>query len=260
MQIGRLEDVAAIDGLCCNVNLTEQEEAVCKEVHALLPTVVAESTSLGRIRKLHRQEKANSFLLPLPDQSGTEATSDGGSLATSLLDSTATGRAVAIYPRILAMANHSCWPSAVRIDPSPRSSPAPTVAAAVSAMTESRAATSSAASLSYRALEPLAPGTEVTQSYVGIGWPQRPDKGEMSVQDRARFVSRKDYLQDEYGFQCECTRCKIEESLPTSDEEEGEDDDMDLQAKDESLEALHEQVLLNHLPLFNRRRSICPTI
>jgi hypothetical protein len=26
------------------------------------------------------------------------------------------GRAVAIYPRVLAMANHSCWPNAVRAD------------------------------------------------------------------------------------------------------------------------------------------------
>lgn len=246
---GRVEDVSAIDRLCCDVLLTEDEEAVCKQVHALLPTAVAESTSLERIRKLHRQEKSNSFLLPLPDQTGRDASSEAGPRVVSLPNPTATGRAIAIYPRVLAMANHSCWPSAVRIDPSPRSSHAPELASAASAATATCTTASFAASLSYRALEPLAKGTEVTQSYIGIGWPQRPEEGEMSAEDQARFVSRKDYLQDEYNFQCACARCKIEEALPSSDEEDGDEaegiNETDLQAKeaaDAALEALQEQV------------------
>lgn len=172
-QTGKTEGVAAVDALCCDVVLTEDEEAACRQVHGLLPTAAAELISLERIRKLHRQDKANSFLLPLPERSGTEHQGER-----------ATGRAVAIYPRVLALANHSCWPSAVRIDPSPQHTPA--------------LAPDAAASLSYRALEALPAGTEVTQSYVGIGWPQRPEEGEMSAEEQARFVPRKDYLRDEY--------------------------------------------------------------
>jgi hypothetical protein len=248
---GKAEEVNAVDNLCDDVILTKEEEAICKQVHALLPTEAAESISLDRVRKLHRQDKANSFLLPLPEQGGTVAGREGGSAMgadASLPNSKATGRAVAIYPTILAMANHSCWPSAVRIDPSPEPTPSFAVAAATSATRGGDAAVGLAAALSYRALEDLAAGTEVTQSYVGIGWPQRPEEGEMSAEDQARFVPRKDYLQGEYGFRCECTRCTIEDSLPDSDDEEDEEDadvEIDLearQAKEEALETLQEQV------------------
>ena len=243
---GKAEEVAAVDSLCDDVTLTDEEEAVCQQVHALLPTSAADSISLERVRKLHRQDKANSFLLPLPDQSGTVAGREGGSADVSVLNSKATGRAVAIYPRVLAMANHSCWPSAVRIDPSPEPTPSFAVSGSASATCGGNTAVALAAQLSYRALEDLAAGTEVTQSYVGIGWPQRPEEGEMSAEDQARFVSRKDYLQHEYGFQCACTRCKIEDSLPDSDDEEDEEEaETDLesrQAKEETLEALQEQV------------------
>lgn len=58
---------------------------------------------------------------------------------------------MAIYPVTLAMANHSCWPSAVRVDP-----PATSL--------EPPANATNAASLSYRALEALPAGTEVSQS------------------------------------------------------------------------------------------------
>ena len=247
--VGQLDDVAAVDSLCCDVSLTEEEEAVCKQVHGLLPAAAAERISLERIRKLHRQDKANSFLLPLPDESGTKdggceggEAAGGAAAAVGLPNPRATGRAVAIYPRVLAMANHSCWPSAVRIDPCPQ----PSLACEA---IESNASVTLAAALSYRALEPLSAGTEVTQSYVGIGWPQRPDEGEMSAEDQARFVPRNDYLQHEYGFRCTCTRCKLEESLPDSDAEQGSEDEandeIDLKAeaaKELALEALQEQV------------------
>ena len=250
---GKAEQVAAVNSLCDDVILTEEEDEVCKQVHTLLPTGAAEAISLERVRKLHRQDKANSFLLPLPEQPSTVACREGGSATgadASLAISKATGRAVAIYPRVLAMANHSCWPSAVRIDPIPEATHSP-AAVAVSAACGDDAAVALAASLSYRALEDLAAGTEVTQSYVGIGWPQRPEEGEMSAEDQARFVPRKDYLQGEYGFRCGCIRCKIEDSLPDSDDEnDGEDtEDVDTEidlgarrAKEEALETLQEQV------------------
>ena len=235
MQSGKTEAVAAIDSLCFDVALSAEEEACCKEVHSLLPTAAA--MPLERIQKLHRQDKANSFLLPLP------AAAAGQETGAPPLPDPATGRAVAIYPTLLAMANHSCWPTAVRVDPSLSSSGSGEMEAA--------------ARLSYRALEALPAGTEVTQSYVGVGWPQRPEEGEMSAEDQARFVPRKDYLKGEYGFSCECLRCKIEDALPDSDdegdeEEEDEDEEVDLEeeeAKEAALEKLQEQVRAAVVPL-----------
>ena len=55
----------------------------------------------------------------------------------------------------------------------------------------------------------------------------------MTAADVEKFVPRKDYLKAEYGFSCECERCKLEAALPDSEEEDEDDDD-----EDEDLDAL----------------------
>ena len=59
---------------------------------------------------------------------------------------------------------------------------------------------------------------------MGIGWPQKPEEGELSAADAARFIPRQDYLQGEYGFRCACLRCRVEEAIPDSGEEDELDD------------------------------------
>ena len=54
-----------------------------------------------------------------------------------------------------------------------------------------------------------------------MGWPQKPEVGEMTEADVEKFVPRKDYLKAEYGFTCDCERCKLEAALPDSDDEGG---------------------------------------
>ena len=43
----------------------------------------------------------------------------------------------------------------------------------------------------------------------------------MTEADVEKFVPRKDYLKAEYGFTCDCERCKLEAALPDSDDEGG---------------------------------------
>ena len=98
---GSTGPVAAIDALCCDVELTTEEGTVCQQVHGLLP---AAKVTLDRVRKLHRQDKANSFLLPLPTPPTASGDGDGGAASASsgVPEPAATGRAVAIYPVTLA--------------------------------------------------------------------------------------------------------------------------------------------------------------
>ena len=92
-------DLAAIRGLCEGGKLTEAEEQRCADVHRLLAQDADHpAMDIKGITRFMRQDKANSFLLPLPEAVQESQGREG----------VATGRAVAIYPHLLAMANHSC--------------------------------------------------------------------------------------------------------------------------------------------------------
>jgi hypothetical protein len=79
---------------------------------------------------------------------------------------------------------------------------------------------------SYVALRDIEEGEEVTQSYVGIGWPQTMEEeafsksgtGSAAVIGAAevaeRWIPRRTYLHREYGFECHCERSVAEPPLP----------------------------------------------
>eukprot|EP01047_Picozoa_sp_COSAG01_P042003 COSAG01_NODE_3643_length_5811_cov_7.353967_3_plen_116_part_00 len=77
------------------------------------------------------------------------------------------GRAVAIYPRVLAMANHSCWPNAVRADAVSAEGCGVVVRGGSGSDGDGTARGGGGAvppeSSSYVALGPIAAGCEVTQ-------------------------------------------------------------------------------------------------
>ena len=77
---GNTEAVAAVDALCCDVELTAEEDGVCQKVGL---HCADEGVSLDRIRKLHRQDKANSFLLPLPTNPNATSGEGGGAASAS---------------------------------------------------------------------------------------------------------------------------------------------------------------------------------
>lgn len=87
-------------------------------------------------------------------------------------------RGYGMFPA-LALCNHACLPSVIRWD----------LADAKGVSAKDRR------TMCYRALYDLPPGTEVTQSYVPLGW---------------GYEDRQEYLFDLYGFKCECARCIIE--------------------------------------------------
>ena len=133
----------ALQSLCGGGALDDGEIARCNVVARLIEKETGQMAE-DAIRQLLLQDKANSFLLPLPEQEGAPEAAPRQA---------ATGRAVAIYPQRLALANHSCWPNAVRKDARSDCSDASTPAKSA-----------------YIALRDIALGEEITQSYVGIGW------------------------------------------------------------------------------------------
>jgi hypothetical protein len=133
-------------------------------------------------------------------------------------------RGYGCYP-MLAFCNHSCLPTAARFDALDDTDPEnlnPVLAASLPAAACGGALASAVAeeggdtaallrppfSLTTRlvALHALPAGSEVSISYMPLGDP---------------LILRSERLEDEYGFECDCTRCVVERA----EEEEGLDGD-----------------------------------
>eukprot|EP00250_Pteridium_aquilinum_P018014 c23895_g3_i1 orf=466-1668(-) len=121
------------------------------------------------------------------------------------------GRAYAIYAQA-SFFNHDCLPNACRFDYLTKPGMGNT-------------------DIIIRSLHDISEGAEVCISYFPINWP---------------FAERQKKLREEYGFECKCERCKVEENW--SDEDIGEQaDDISVEGEgseeDEDMESRGEEVM-----------------
>ena len=208
------------------IELAADERDCCKAATAALAGELAGAAPPAAfVERLLQQDKANSFMLqPLPASAAAGAGS-GRELPA--------GRGIGWFPK-MSLANHSCQPTVARCERFDRASAPclchplrPTFLRHCCRSFAERTAPATAEpaaagpAVCYRALEDLPAGSEVLLSYVGIGWPLRAVPG-LAAADAAKFVGRKSYLATEYGFECNCPRCKVEELLPDDDEDEDE--------------------------------------
>lgn len=128
-------------------------------------------------------------------------------------DSTVRGFGIFAY---LGVINHSCMPNCVRWDNFDQLNSTGKNNSTSSSINSSGNdhITDGIRDVYFRALTPLAPETEVLQSYVPISW---------------SYSDRQQYLYDMFGFKCTCMRCKIELLFEGEGNEEEDDDDDEAQ-------------------------------
>eukprot|EP00729_Bicosta_minor_P014368 gene14368-26144_t len=171
----------------------------------------------AEVEDILKADKANSFAFLLPRAPG---------------DAAPEARGFGVFPR-MALANHSCRPTRKTKQPMTVRGPGGRVIPIVSE--RGRYDCTAHLALRFRAIVDIAPGVEIKQSYVELGWPSSLDgsMGNIETADlnedevnemldfeeggqedlaalMADFVPRGAYLLQEYGFACKCDRCLIE--------------------------------------------------
>lgn len=170
----------------------------------------ASGVDVAEVASLLKKEQLNSYGVLVPQRAAAALRRRGGGGAASADED---GERLVLGSGIYHMAslvNHECLPNAARFDAFDAPGPGP-----------------GSTAVSLRALHDLPAGTEVTQSYVPLGW---------------GLSTRRQQLQEVYGFTCCCPRCLTEEQWSDeSDDDEYEEmsegGDATMDAEEEAAEA-----------------------